>query len=68
MTMTMVKYNKDERDLSKRRVVVADGRRGRLVKPAPRQSVVEPLHKQPVGHCKFMFHFDFDFDLSAVRY
>ena len=54
MTMTM-KY------LSKSRVVVADGRRGRVVKPAPRQSVVDPVHRHPEGHCECIFRHIFIF-------
>ena len=46
MTMTM----NNKKYLSKSRVVVADGRIGRVVKPAHRQSVVDPVHTHPDGH------------------
>ena len=60
MTMTMTMTMKDKKYLSKSRVVVAEGRRGRVVKPAPRQSVVEPVHTHPDGHCKCKYIYIFE--------
>ena len=58
MAVTMILMNtKDNTDLSKSRVLVAGGRRGRVLNPAPRQSVVEPEHRQPAGHWKSTFEF-----------
>ena len=58
MAVAMILMNtKDNKDLSKSRVLVAGGRRGRVLNPAPRQSVVDPEHRQPAGHWKSTFEF-----------